>query len=237
MRMNDLTGQKFGRWIVLRRGPNNTLKHPAWECQCDCGTTKYVIGSVLVSGRSKSCGCYRIERGREHGATINLRHGEASQDGRGHKMTPTYAAWSQMKSRCNNPKHSNYKRYGGRGIRVCERWSESYETFLEDVGERPSPKHTLDRKDNDGNYEPGNVRWATAMEQNRNTSSNRTIDINGVVKPLSEWLEHFGRARKTFYQRITRGMTEQEALETPLQKKNGQPLGRAALFDSSRRED
>lgn len=230
MRMNDLTGQKFGRWTVLRRGPNNTLKHTVWECQCDCGTFKFVVGIVLTSGRSKSCGCYRVERGRIHGSTIQLRHGEASVDSTGRKMTPTYAAWASMKSRCNNPNHSNYKRYGARGIRVCDRWNESYEAFLEDVGERPTPEHSLDRIDNDGNYEPGNVRWATAEEQNRNTSSNRKIEIDGITKPLSEWLVHFGRARKTFYQRIARGMSEREALETPLQKKNGQPLGRVALF-------
>lgn len=151
-------------------------------------------------------------------------------------MTPTYAAWASMKSRCNNPNHTSYKRYGARGIRVCERWNE-FEAFLNDVGERPSPKHSLDRIDNDGNYEPCNVRWATSLEQNRNTRSNRRIEIRGETKSLSEWLAFFGRSRKTFYQRIERGMTEQEALETPLQKKNGQPLGRAALFSSTREED
>jgi hypothetical protein len=151
-------------------------------------------------------------------------------------MTPTYRAWTSMKSRCNNPNHTAYTRYGGRGIRVCQRWNDSYEAFVEDVGDRPSPLHSLDRQDNNGNYEPGNVRWATSHEQNRNTRANRTIEIDGVTKSLAEWLEVYGRTRETFYQRVARGMTEREALETPLQKKNGQPLGRAALF-SKRRPD
>lgn len=130
-----------------------------------------------------------------------------------------------MKSRCNNPNHVNYKDYGARGIRVCERWNASYEAFAADVGPRPSPLHSLDRyPDQNGNYEPGNVRWATSKEQNRNLRSNRMIAIGGETKSLAEWLEHFGRSRKTFYVRLAAGMSEEAALVTPQRKKNGELL-------------
>jgi hypothetical protein len=129
-----------------------------------------------------------------------------------------------MKSRCFNPNHTAFRYYGGRGITVCERWRDSYENFLADVGPRPSDKHSLDREDNDGHYEPGNVRWALPKEQARNERSNRHVTIGPETKTLAEWLERFGIARKTFYTRLAQGWSEVEALTTPPLKKNGQPL-------------
>lgn len=128
-----------------------------------------------------------------------------------------------MKSRCQNPNHSAFRYYGARGIRVCDRW-QTFEAFVEDVGERPSSGHTLDRINNAGDYEPDNVRWATAKEQANNQRSNRRITIDGVERTLSQWCSHFGRSRKTFYERLHRGMSEAEALMRPAMKKNGEPL-------------
>jgi hypothetical protein len=147
----DHSGQRFGRWTVL------SYSHMAscgshWHCRCDCGTEKTVRGQYLREGRSTGCGCTR-----------RVTHGL-------HKH-PQYGSWLQMRDRCRNPNHPDYPHYGGRGIKVCKRWHD-FGLYLSDVGERP-PGKTLDRIDNDGNYTPGNVRWATQKEQIANRRLSR----------------------------------------------------------------
>lgn len=157
----DITGHKFGRWTVIERaGGGGKNKKATWLCRCECGTEKVVRGDVLRRGVSRSCGCYRDERQR---ATVT-RHGHWV----GGEATPEWRAWNAMLQRCTKPSHEKYPNYGGRGIRICDRWAESFENFLKDMGMRPSARHSLDRIDNDGDYEPGNCRWATAEQQNRN---------------------------------------------------------------------
>lgn len=125
--------------------------------------------------------------------------------------TPEYAAWVNMKERCGNPKLRDYHRYGGRGIRVCDRWNDSYEAFLSDMGRRPSPSHSLDRYPNsDGNYEPGNCRWATRIEQARNKSDNRRVIVNGAAVCITEAAEMTGVSRKTIARRLDTGKTGAE---------------------------
>lgn len=158
----DLTGQRFGRLKVKAL----TLKigrKVKWICRCDCGTPLIVHAGDLRSGNTKSCGCLQVERARE--ANTVHRHGEGSyRNGR----TPEFIAWQNMVARCSNPQHPSFRYYGGRGINVCERWRSSYENFLADMGRRPSPDLTLDRINNNGNYEPDNCRWATHSDQMRN---------------------------------------------------------------------
>jgi hypothetical protein len=148
----DLVGKEFGQLTVValvgRRG-NNTY----WQCQCHCGEQKTVRGSHLKSGGIKSCGCLRG----------HPTHGEGSKG----QETAEYSAWLGMRKRCQNSKCQDWPDYGGRGIKVCERW-QIYTNFLADMGRRPSPKHSLDRIDNDGDYEPSNCRWATPKEQYEN---------------------------------------------------------------------
>lgn len=160
----NLTGHRFGRLLVLERATSVT-RHTRWLCRCDCGETVSVYAHSLRRGFTRSCGCLRREAAREiieinRGLEPNLIHGMTE--------SPEYRSWCHMKQRCLNPNSIRYERWGGRGIKICPQWLNSFETFYADVGERPSPIHSIDRINNDGNYEPGNVRWATHKEQRNN---------------------------------------------------------------------
>ncbi len=200
-RFIDLTGHVFERWTVLRFD----VKANKWLCQCACesATQRLVAGMCLRDGRSKSCGCLRIEHGRRHGATINLRHGEGSNG----KETPEYRAWVAMRSRCTNKNDPHFLDYGARGISVCETWMASFEAFLADVGRRPGgtrgkmPAYSLDRfPDPNGNYEPGNVRWATWEEQNAPDHQRKDRPTDAVPRRVlllrlhHGWPEHLARS-------------------------------------------
>jgi hypothetical protein len=160
-------GNVYGRLTVLARAETvgNML---TWRCRCSCGNETVAYGSNLRRGHSRSCGCLKIEVTLTRCTT----HGEARHG----KLTPEYRAWAALINRCENPQNPRFKDYGGRGITVCERWRSSYETFLADMGRRPSPRHSLDRIDNNGHYEPANCRWATASEQRRNQRRMITSD-------------------------------------------------------------
>lgn len=157
----DLTGQRFGRLEVVAFARVNRSRNACWLCRCDCGKERVVSGHELRRGRTSSCGCWRSAVK----ILLNLKHGHK----RAGSETPEYRAWHSMISRCTNPKLEAWKYYGGRGITVCDRWKNSFEAFLADMGPRPSPNLSIDRfPNNDGNYEPGNCRWATRSEQRAN---------------------------------------------------------------------
>jgi hypothetical protein len=210
--MHIETGQRFGRLTVARLCETRTKKGLLqWLCDCDCGAVVIAQGALLRAGNTKSCGCYRIDHGREHGAEINLKHGE----GRNGKESPEYRAWCSMKSRCENPGHRAFPDYGGRGILVCARWLDAFENFLKDMSRRPSSRHSLGRLDNEGHYEPDNCRWATPQEQNQNrrpTRKRSVVTIGDTTKVLADWLAQTGTPRRTFYNRLHAGMSDAEAL-------------------------
>jgi hypothetical protein len=155
----DLTDKVFGRLTVIKQGPDEHGRHKSWVCRCACGVVKTVRGQALRDGKTVSCGCYIKEKRIKHG----LRGGTNRN-----KKFPEYRAWASMNSRCYSTTHPQYDDYGGRGVRVCETWRNSYEEFYKHIGPRPTDKHSLDRIDNNKGYEPGNVRWATYEEQNKN---------------------------------------------------------------------
>lgn len=171
-RPKDITNQRFGRLVALHRAGKDRHNRFYWECACDCGNVAEVLLQALTSGDTKSCGCITRERppGTKHGHAING------------KWSPTYYSWMAMKQRCLNPNHAEYSRYGAKGVTVCDRWKDSFETFLADMGERPAGK-TIDRFPNKtGNYEPGNCRWATPEEQSQNrTTAKFTLEkVKGI---------------------------------------------------------
>lgn len=170
MKARDLAGQRFGRLVAIRLGEHIYVsghKRRMWECLCDCGNTVTVISLNLMSGASKSCGCLRIDRITNHGKT----------------SSPEYKSWSSMIQRCTNPANARYEGYGARGIKICDQWM-SFENFYADMGDRPSINHSLDRINNDGNYDPGNCRWATRSEQQRNKRPPRT---DNAVRDVHHW--------------------------------------------------
>lgn len=193
MRMIDLTGQKFGRLTVLERAENYKTA-ARWKCSCDCGNVKVVIGRCLRTGHTKSCGCLSAELAAER----HLIHGQSTRQ----HETEEYRIWMGVTKRCRNENTRIWNSYGGRGIKVCERWLK-FENFFEDMGRRPSKRHSIDRIDVNGNYEPSNCRWATSEEQARNTRTykNNKFGVNGVTfhKKLNKYRASIGYNKKLIH--------------------------------------
>jgi len=195
-----LEGEKFGRLTVLSLAGIDD--HGAiWSCVCSCGGIKEAASRHLRSGNTQSCGCMQVEAGR---ATAT--HGMSN--------TPTYNSWVGMHDRCKREDHRSWKDYGGRGIYVCARW-EKFENFLIDMGIKPSPKHSIDRIDNNGIYDPKNCQWSLMVDQQRNKRSNRLINLHGKEIPITVACEILGIQRGMVYQRIRHGWPDHDALHIP----------------------
>lgn len=198
--LNDLTGKSYGRLTVAERVGTARNGKAKWRCVCQCGSETVVVGSELMNGHTSSCGCWRAERNRNSSLSHGL-HG-----------SPTYKTWEAMKTRCTNPRSTSYPDYGGKGIKVCDRWLDSFMAFLSDMGERPSGK-TLDRwPDLAGDYEPGNCRWATKQEQQRNTTANVHVTFNGETLTQAEWAQRQGIKQTTLSWRLRTGWSVEAAL-------------------------
>jgi len=196
--MKHVVGDVVGRWTLAEKLPKT------WRCVCACGVERVVDAYTINAGRSKSCGCLRAERLSARSTT----HG-ASQ-------TKLYRVWAAMKDRCGNPNDKHYPDYGGRGIRVCSRWADSFEAFKADVGDAPGERLSLDRVDNEKGYEPGNVKWSTPEEQARNRRTTRKYGAFGETLTVAEWAErHKRKASALKYRVTTLGMTMEEALTKP----------------------
>lgn len=195
------TGERNGRLVLIETRGKNPNGKLCWVAQCDCGNKTLVIASLFRKGRVRSCGCLRDELNRVRAIT----HGMAA--------SPEHKVWLGMKSRCNNPKAENYRHYGGRGIKVCEAW-EDFANFYKDVGPRPSPKHTIERVDHNGNYEPSNCVWLHNSLQNQNRRDNKHVTLDGEDLVLAEAFRRANVSFTRFYWRTNKyGETPQEAFD------------------------
>ncbi len=194
----DISGQSFGRLVAQVRLPENTKAGQArWRCICEptlggCGNSAVVIIGNLRNGNTQSCGC------------LNKEAVKASNTSHGMRGTQTYEIWCGIKKRCYNRQHVHYNDYGGRGITMCEEWRKNFEAFYHDMGERPSPQHSIDRRDNDKGYFKENCRWATQVEQQNNTRKNIFYLHDGVYKTLATWCRELKLDYRIVYQRIQR---------------------------------
>lgn len=203
-----VAGQKFGRLTAIEA--TTGLK---WRFRCDCGVEIERVRATVMGGNTKSCGCHK------HDSLVakNTTHGLSSH--------PLYQRWAGMIQRCTNINHVGWPNYGGRGIKVCDRWL-NFENFLADMGECPSDEHSIERDDSNGNYEPGNCKWATADEQSRNTSRNVIVTVDGKSMTVRDWEIEKGVNRGAFQRRVDLGWPLEKAVTEPIQP--GKALERRA---------
>jgi hypothetical protein len=209
-RFQDLTGLKFGMVTVQsfygikqRSKPrgSSTNGNSLWECLCECGKNFITQGDCLKRINHISCGCYKNQ-------LVSLRtktHGLSYRGGHNTPFKSEYTTWVEIRQRCRNPKSTAYKNYGGRGIKICDRWQD-FENFFADMGQKPTPNHCIERIDNDGDYTPENCKWATRMEQARNTRKNIYLTIEGVKKPFSQLVSESGVKYMTAFSRYRKGL-------------------------------
>jgi len=202
----NLLGKRFGRLLVVEyagRFNNRTF----WKVACDCGTAKNVMSNSLIRGLTKSCGCFFLERVTKHGHTGGANKGKS----------PEYRSWQHMIDRCLNPKHNSFHNYGGRGITVHPRYMD-FGNFISDLGLKPGPKYSIDRIDGNKHYEPGNLRWATRLEQNHNMRTNHLLTFKGKTKPLNAWARELGIGNSTIRGRLNKEWSVEDALTIPGRK-------------------
>lgn len=201
MKAKDIAGQQFGQLKAIKKTGANSGGHVLWSCECSCGNSIEADGVSLRSGKRTSCDECSSTR-RRMAAT---KHGLCETD--------EFWILEGMKSRCYNPENKRYSRYGGRGITICQRWLDSPLNFLIDLGPRPSKQHSIERNDRNGNYEPGNCRWATLEEQANNRSNNHEITIGGVTKNITKWSADTGVCRTVILRRLKRGLAGEDLIK------------------------
>lgn len=209
MKVKDLTGQRFGRLVVIAESPERKHGRKTWICRCDCGNEITVIDTA-IGKTTNSCGCLRSERA----AALNLRHGM-------HKDR-LYRIWHNMKERCYNPQHRSFAHYGNRGVKVCKEWYNDFKSFAEwAISNGYTDNLTIDRIDVNGNYCPENCRWITASEQQNNRTDSHFVTYNGQTKTIAEWANCLGVRPGVICGRLRRGWSEELAVSTPNLGKNG----------------
>lgn len=198
--VKDISGQRFGSLVAVRV-EMRAGRRPLWHCRCDCGGTATATNGELRAARRTACATCAARNLHGNGsgdASPNYRHGGAIRGAH----TKEYRAWSSMIRRCELRSQRSYPLYGGRGITVCAEWRHDFPAFLRDVGEAPTRAHTIDRIDPDGNYEPGNVRWATAKEQAINKRATKRFEHDGASLTIAEWADRIGVKYQTLWARI-----------------------------------
>lgn len=194
--ITDLKDKKFGRLSVLELVGKDKHGCHKWKCLCECGNNKIALGTRLVRGKILSCGCLIGDTSRTHGLT----------------NTPIYRIWKRTKYLCIHPNNANYKFYGGRGIKVCDRWMESFENFYEDMGDKPSDEYALSREDRDGDFTPENCKWVLKEELEQYKINSVHITIDGEKLPIKKWSKLSGTPCMYIRDRLHRGWPEKEAV-------------------------
>lgn len=211
--LNDLTGKRFSRLLVIKRDKIIKGQKPKWICQCDCGEIRSVFSNCLVKGTTRSCGCLLREISRAR------RQFEKPVN----EMTE-YRSWQAMKKRVNNPSHPAYQKYGGRGIIIDDKWNESFNDFYNDMGPKPSPEYSIERIDNNGNYCKENCKWGTKEEQSANRSTSLFYVVDGEKITLSKIARKYGINYKRLYWYVKNGLSLEEAIrkvrDTPSRVRN-----------------
>lgn len=193
----NLLGQRFSRLtVVLKREHNDKFGNVIWECRCDCGSVTYVRTGCLRNGNVRSCGCLNKDSITKHGM----------------HLSSEYTVWCGIKDRCYKETHKSFKDYGAKGIVMCDRWKNSFEAFYEDMGPRPSLKHSIDRVDGTKGYDKENCRWATPKQQANNTKRNVYYEYDGEIKTLAEWCDELDLNYNTVFMRLQRGKPFEEAI-------------------------
>ena len=200
-KLKDMSGYRFGRLVITKKTGSNEKGCAVWECICDCGNVVHKSGELLRRGFIKSCGCLYEEVSKQG----NPKHNKSN--------TRIYRIWSEMKRRCLNPNDARYRNYGGRGIKVCNEWLHDFQAFYDwAMSHGYTDNLTIDRIDNDGNYEPSNCRWTTYKQQANNTSNNHFLTYNGETHTISEWSMITGIKSQTISNRIRRGWSIERSL-------------------------
>lgn len=207
LKVEDLSGHKYGQWTVIQYAGLASDRKATWLCECKCGTRKVVRAKNLRNAQSCDCGCGR----RQKTILRNTTHGRS--------RSPEHRTWCGMIKRCYNQNNPGYEDYGGRGITVCDRWKNSFESFLSDMGVKPFPEASIGRIDNDGNYEPNNCRWETYGQQAKNTRRNRRVVIGSDSRCFSEWAKEAGVTPSTFTNRVEANWNEDHLLLPPIKAK------------------
>lgn len=212
----DLKGKRFGRLIVLERAQKPNANNAMWRCRCDCGGETIAAASNIAGGTTRSCGCLAKEAARKllQDNRYTFLHGKSH--------TVEHSTWMRMIDRCHNPSNSRYAGWGGRGISVCPEWRNDFMAFLNHVGKKPSPKHSIDRIDNDRGYGPGNCRWALPYTQMRNSRLVVFVEIDGIRLCVSDWCIFLQISKGMLYIRAKRrrvldvNLTIRESVEAEL---------------------
>ena len=204
----DIGGRRYGKLVAIKPTGGTKNGSKIWLCQCDCGNTKTTTVRMLNSGKTSSCGCYKIEKARANLTTHNKRN------------TRLYTIWNHMKDRCYNPNSKIYRFYGGRNIIICDEWKNDFETFYNwAINNGYDDSLTIDRINSFGNYEPSNCRWITIQDQQRNRTNNRFITYNNETKTLSQWATEYGFTWEQLRDRIDKlGWDFEKAILTPIHK-------------------
>lgn len=205
----NIVGQCFNKLLVIERTSNDKWGNACWLCLCDCGSEIIVRTAYLKNNHTQSCGCLSIEKIVER----SIKHGYKKRG----TTSRTYTSWQLMIQRCINPNNPAYKNYGGRGIKVCQQWRNSFENFLKDMGEAPNGLQ-LDRIKNDQGYCKKNCHWATSKQQNRNKRNNCLITYNGKTQCLIEWAEEIGINYQTLQSRLRQAWSIERMLKTPVRR-------------------